>query len=271
MPSVPTRLGEVVYQTEGEGVPVILLHATLHDHHDYDIIATRLAEKYQTIAVDWPWHGESGGLPTVENLSAMALADVLEDIVAALKLPPGFFIGNSVGGFAAARLAIAHPEQVRGLVLVNNGGFVNWPWFARIFSRVLGIPFFARLLLPYLVPAYMVPQTSEDEAISQLVQQRARTRVGAAVAAAIWRSFTDRGHDLRSQGSQIKASTMIIWGSRDPTFQPDVKHTVQECIPGSQLEVFNTGHVVFSSKPDEFLAVVEPFFQSVLESTNSLP
>jgi pimeloyl-ACP methyl ester carboxylesterase len=196
----------------------------------------------------------------------MALADVLEEIVAALKLPPAFFIGNSVGGFAAARLAITHPEQVRGLVLVNNGGFVNWPWFAKVFSRVLGIPFFARLLLPYLVPSYMVSQTPEDKAISQLTQERARTQSGATVAAAIWHSFTDPGHDLRSKGPQIKAPTLIVWGTKDPTFQPDVKHTVQECIPGSKLEVFETGHVVFSSKPDEFLGVVEPFFKSVLES-----
>jgi pimeloyl-ACP methyl ester carboxylesterase len=266
MPSVSTRLGDVVYQTQGEGVPVILLHANLHDHHDFDTIATRLAENYRTIAVDWPWHGESKGLPTTEKLSAPALADVLEEIVAALKLPPAFFIGNSVGGFAAARLAITHPEYVRGLVLVNNGGFASIPWYVRVFCRVLGTPFFTRLLLPYLVPRYMVPQTPLDEVISHLAQERARTQSGAAVAAAIWRSFTDPGHDLRSRGSQIKAPTLIVWGSRDITFPPDVKHTVQECIPGSQLKVFETGHVVFSSKPDEFLSVVEPFFLSVLES-----
>jgi len=111
----------------------------------------------------------------------------------------------------------------------------------------------------------MVPQTPEDEAISQRIQERARTKSGATVAAAIWRSFTDTGHDLRSRGSHIKAPTLIVWGSQDGTCPPDVKHTVQECIPGSQLEVFDAGHVVFSSKPDEFLAVVEPFFQSLIE------
>jgi pimeloyl-ACP methyl ester carboxylesterase len=274
MPSVSTRLGEVVYHTQGEGVPVVLLHATLHDHHDFDSIATRLAKNYQTIAVDWPWHGESKGLTTTENLSAPAFADVLEEIVAALKLPPAFFIGNSVGGFAAARLAITHPEHVRGLVLVNNGGFVNMPFYVRIFCRVLGTPFFNRLLTPYMVPRYMVPKTPEDEAISQHAQERARTQSGAEVAAALWRSFTEPGHDLRSQGSQIKAPTLIVWGSQDVVAPLYVKDTVQECIPGSKVEVFETGHVVFSSKPDEFLGVVEPFFKSILESpetNNSAP
>lgn len=274
MPSVSTRLGEVVYETRGEGVPVILLHANLHDHHDFDTVASRLAENYRTIAVDWPWHGESKGLSTIERLSAMTLADVLEEIVATLNLPPAFFIGNSVGGFAAARMAITDPEQVRGLVLVNNGGFINMSLSVRFICRVLGIPFFTRLLLPYFVPRYMVPQTPADEAISKLVQERVRTRSGAAAAAAIWRSFTDTRYDLRSRGSQIKAPTLIAWGDRDTTFPPDAKYLVQKCIPGSQLKVFDSGHVVFSSKPDEFLGAVEPFFQSVLESPearNSAP
>lgn len=266
MPTVHTRLGDIAYHTRGQGVPVILLHATLHDHHDFDSIATKLAEHYQTVAIDWPWHGESQTVATHEKPSAVALADALEEIVATLKLPSAFFIGNSVGGFAAARLAITHPEYVRGLVLVNTGGFVNWPWYARIFCRVLGIPFFARLLLPLLVPRYMASQTPLDKAISQIAQERARSTSGAAVAAGMWRSFIDPGHDLRSRGAQIQAPTLIAWGSRDLVFPPEVKYTVQQCIPGSQLEVFDTGHVVFSSKPDEFLGVVEPFFGSVLDA-----
>lgn len=245
---------------------MILLHATLHDHHDFDPIATRLAENYHIIAVDWPWHGESKGLATTETLSAMALADVLEEIVTTLKLPPAFLIGNSVGGFAAARLAITHPEHVRGLVLVNNGGFINFPLYARFYCRVVGIPFFARLLLPLQVPRYMAAQTPEDREISQRAKERAQTHSGATTAAAIWRSFTEPGHDLRSRGSQIKAPTLIAWGSQDSTAPADVKHTVQNCIPGSQLKVFNAGHVVFSSKPTEFLRTVEPFFQSALET-----
>jgi len=269
MPFVSTRFGEVFYESQGEGVPVILLHATLHDHHDFDTVATQLAKKYHIIAVDWPWHGKSKGLATTEKLSAMAIADVLEDIVPALKLPPAFFIGNSVGGFAAARLAITHPEYVRGLVLVNNGGFLHLALLGRIICRIFGTPFLARFLMPLWIPQYMVSQTPEDKAIEQRTQERARTQSGAAVVAAIWRSFPDPGHDLRSQGSQIIAPTLITWGSKDIAFGSEAKYTVQKCIPGSQLKVLEAGHVVFSSKPDEFLAAVGPFFQSVLESSKA--
>lgn len=133
---------------------------------------------------------------------------------------------------------------------------------------MLGIPF-AYLLLPHLVPRYVAPQTPEDRAISQLVQERARTQSGAAVAAAIWRSFIAPGHVLRSRGTYIQAPTLNMWGPRDLIFPPEVKHTVQRRISGSQLKVFDAGDVVFSSKPDEFLGVVEPFFQAVLDAQDA--
>ena len=127
MLSVPTRLGEVAYRVNGpgDGPPVVMLHATLHDSRDFDPIANSLSQRYKTILVDWPWHGDSKGLVTTKDLSAPALADALEDFVSALDLPPAFFIGNSVGGYASARLAIMQPQRVRGLVLVNNGGFAR--------------------------------------------------------------------------------------------------------------------------------------------------
>jgi pimeloyl-ACP methyl ester carboxylesterase len=240
-----------------------MLHATLHDHHDFDKIAGLLAPDFQTVAIDWPWHGESTGLRTTERLSAMSLADVLEDVVAALELPPAFFIGNSVGGFAAARFAITNPGHVRGLVLVNSGGFQKWSLTRRLFCRILGMTLVARIAFPLLVPAYMAAQTPEDTAIAIRSQEKARTMAGARVAAALWRSFPDPGHDLCTRAAQIKAPTLIVWGSKDVVFQASGAEDVRSCIPGSRIEMFDAGHVVFSSKPVEFIKVVQPFLQSV--------
>jgi hypothetical protein len=40
-------------------------------------------------------------------------------------------------------------------------------------------------------------------------------------------------------------------------------YATHDAIPGSRLEVLDTGHVVFSSDPHGFLAVAEPFLESV--------
>lgn len=260
--SVSTRAGDVSYTIRGEGRPLLLLHASLHDSHDFDPIVFRLADRFQTISLDWPWHGASRETTTKsQDPGAVLMAEVLEDFVTALDLPPAIIIGNSVGGFAAARLAITHPQRVQSLILVNTGGFPSWNVFNRFFCYCLGVPVVARLVLPYMIPAYMKSQTPSDTAISQKAASQARTWQGASIAAALWRSFLDDRHDLRSDAQAIRAPTLIIWGFKDIVFPVDIAHLVHRSIPGSQLEIFETGHVVFSSKPNEFLDVVNRFLQ----------
>src|ERR1700722_8094834 len=131
MPTIQTRAGRVAYRESGSGSTLLLLHATLHDRHDFDPIVETLAKRYRTIAVDWPGHGESDPIDASIEPSAPLFADVLEDVADGLGLSRAVLIGNSVGGFAAARLAINRPESVAGLVLVNAGGFVPWNPLAR--------------------------------------------------------------------------------------------------------------------------------------------
>ncbi|KAJ5364264.1 uncharacterized protein N7496_009977 [Penicillium cataractarum] len=259
--SVATRAGDVSYTILGEGRPLLMLHASLHDSHDFDPIVFQLADRFQTITLDWPWHGASRETTTKSrDPSAVLMAEVLEDFVTALDLPPAIIIGNSVGGFAAARLAITHPDRVQSLILVNTGGFPLWNVFIRTFCYLLGFPTVSRVALPHMIPAYMKPQTPSDTAILQKAASRARTWEGASVAAAMWRSFLDKRHDLRSEAKAIRVPTLIIWGTKD-IVPVENAHLVQKSIPGSQLELFDAGHVVFSSKPNEFLEVVNKFLE----------
>jgi len=54
----------------------------LHDHRDFDQVAGPLAERYRTIAVDWPGHGRSdlGGRAVDAFLLAVALAELVEGL-----------------------------------------------------------------------------------------------------------------------------------------------------------------------------------------------
>jgi pimeloyl-ACP methyl ester carboxylesterase len=134
----------------------LLLHATLHDSHDFDPIRQPLARHYRTIAVDWPGHGESD--PPDVPAGAPLFADVLEDVVDGLGISRAVLIGNSVGGFAAARLALNRPALVAGLVLVNTGGFVPQNLLSRTACRMLGTPAVFRRLAPVFVRGYMNPR-----------------------------------------------------------------------------------------------------------------
>ena len=254
--TVQTRAGEVAYSDVGDGPVVVLLHATLHDRHDFDAIVPSLRRDHRVIAVDWPGHGDS---PAPDRPpTAASFADALADVVAALDLPPAAFVGNSVGGFAAARLAITEPQRVSRLVLVNTGGFVTNP-AVRLYCRTLGTPAVMKRVLPRFVRSYMKATSDNDHAVQERVLARARTHEGVALTAALWRSFASPDYDLRPNADRIAAPCLIVWGSKDTAAPMLVGRATAAAIPGSRLEALPTGHVVFSSDPDGFLAIAAPF------------
>jgi pimeloyl-ACP methyl ester carboxylesterase len=115
MPFAVTSAGRVFYEERGSGLPVVLLHATLHDHRDFDLVAGPLAERYRTIAVDWPGHGQSdqGG----QAVDAFLLAKVLAELVESLDLPPAVLIGTRSAG-----------SLPPGSPWISRAGWLAWSW-----------------------------------------------------------------------------------------------------------------------------------------------
>ncbi|KAK9365555.1 Alpha/Beta hydrolase protein [Lipomyces kononenkoae] len=116
--------------------------------------------------------------------------------------------------------------------------------------------------MPRLAPRYMRPQTAEDELICRKYIGRAKTKEGGWVNASLFQSFLEPEHDLRSQAKQITVPTLLVWGVRDIIVPLDAGQYAHKLIPGSKLELFETGHVVFSSMPAEFLRVFEHFIEA---------
>ncbi|WP_096505802.1 alpha/beta fold hydrolase [Mycobacteroides stephanolepidis] len=265
MPVVQTRVGPIAYDDHGSGAVVVLLHATLHDRHDFGTIAPKLASRHRVIAIDWPAHGESPDLAPSLAPGAALFADVLQDLVEALDLPPAVFVGNSVGGFCAARLAITHPHRVAGLVLVNGSGFLSSA-VTRTYCRVLGTPAVMRPLLPRLARSYMRAASANDRAILDRVLARADTDEGVKTVTAVWRSFAAPEHNLLARADRITAPTLIVWGSKDTAIPLRYGRATHRAIPGSRLELLPTGHLPFSSDPAGFLTIVDPFLAAVLST-----
>jgi pimeloyl-ACP methyl ester carboxylesterase len=257
MATMHTSLGTVSYAEEGSGPPVVLLHGALHDRSDFAPIAEPLAKGRRVFALDWPGHGESP-LPAAP-LRAVEFGDLLVEFTDRLDLTNAVIIGNSVGGYAACRLALERPERVAGVVLVNTGGFTPHSAVTRFFCAVMGRPAVIKAVFPIFVRAYMRPKNSRDKAVVHRVVARAGTDDGARTAAALWKSFTEPGHDLRSQATQIGAPVMITWGAKDFTAPARWGKAVQAAIPGSSFAALPTGHVVFSSEPAAWLEIVLPF------------
>jgi pimeloyl-ACP methyl ester carboxylesterase len=190
------------------------------------------------------------------------MGDLVVELADRLDLTNLVVVGNSVGGYAACRLALERPQRIAGLVLVNTGGFTPHGVFTRLVCAIMGRPGVVKAVVPWSVHAYMRAKTPADKAIAKRAVARARTPEGARTAAALWKSFAEREHDLRARAAQITAPVLITWGVKDLTSPKRWGKVVAAAIPGSRFTTLPAGHVPFSSEPVAWLETVLPFVDS---------
>jgi pimeloyl-ACP methyl ester carboxylesterase len=264
MTYLQTSTGPVAYDEQGEGRPVVLLASGAHDRHDYDELRALLGAGYRSISLDWPAHGES---PAGEGpATAMRFADIAEQLVEELTPSGALLIGNSVGGFAAARLAIRRPELVKGLVIVDGGGFAGRPLHVRAFCSLMSRPWFLRLIYPSFSARYMRARTATDVRARDTGVATTREDPGLRAVSELWRSFGSPEHDLRRDAHSIRAPTLLVWGRRDPVIPLRIARRAAAAIEGARLIVLDTGHVPHTTDPRGFAAELLPFADAVFAS-----
>ena len=107
----------ISYVREGEGLPVILLHAGIADNRMWEPQIRAFSKHFDVIAPDMRGFGHSE-LPPAPWLP---MADVL-GLIEQLHLKPAHLIGCSIGGGVAIDFALEHGERISKLVLVGPGG-----------------------------------------------------------------------------------------------------------------------------------------------------
>lgn len=267
MTYLETSSGPVAYDEYGEGQPIVLLPSGAHDRHDYDELRALLATGFRSISLDWPGHGDS---PAGEGAAtAMRFADIAEELVERLAPEGALVLGNSVGGFAAARLAIRRPELVKGLVIVDGGGFAGRPPHVRAFCSLMSRPWFLRRIYPSFSARYMRVCTAADRRARDTGVATTREDPGLRAVSELWRSFASREHDLRSEARSINAPTLLIWGRHDPVIPLKIGRRAAGAIDGAQLVVLDTGHVPHTSDPGGFPDHLLPFADAVFAGAAS--
>jgi pimeloyl-ACP methyl ester carboxylesterase len=255
-----TSAGSIAYDSRGSGDPIVLLPSGGHDHHDYDEIRELLPGRFRSISIDWPGHGPSpaGTAPTTE----LRLTQIVEELLDSLTPAGAVLAGNSVGGNVAARLAIRRPDLVKGLMIIDGGGFEGSSLSGRVFCALMSRRGFARRIYPLFSRAYMRPRTAADRRARAGAIATARTTPGLAAVTQIWHSFSFPEHDLRAQAGRITAPAVVIWGRHDPVLPLRAGETAQELIPGSRLVVIESGHLPHTTNPAAVAAELTPLANS---------
>lgn len=104
----------------GAGEPVVLLHGLSGHAESWAKNILPLAERFRVLAVDMIGHGLTDKPDRPYLLPAFV--EHLRDLMRAAGASSAHLVGQSLGGWAAAWLALEHPEEVRTLTLVTSAG-----------------------------------------------------------------------------------------------------------------------------------------------------
>jgi pimeloyl-ACP methyl ester carboxylesterase/uncharacterized cupin superfamily protein len=243
----------VTFAESGTGQPVLLLHGGAGPT-SVAAFARLLSDAGYHVVV--PVHPGFDGTPRPADLSSIArLAAVYAELLHELDLADVCIIGNSIGGWIAAELALAESgtagSRVSSAVLVDAAGLqldtAPVPdFFSLTLDQVAELSYFDPAAFR-IDPTALPPERAAAIALNRAALQ---TYAGTAMA--------DPG--LRERLSGITLPVIVIWGAADRMIPIEHGHGYVDAIHGAQFRMIShAGHLPQLEAPVELLAVVRDF------------
>lgn len=251
--------------------PVLLVHGIGRSLEDWDELTERLSDSYRVIRLDTPGFGFSDPLPgTVDHLSlGQGIAPVLDALG---ETRPVHAIGNSLGGSTIMEFAVAHPDRVRSLTLVNSAGFGDT---VTPLLRMLAIPVLGWLMTrrttrssarmlenAIFVDRSLVTQKRIDHAIRVGNRRGNGTFMYRMVRALGTRRGVRPEWRARLLAAVVQRvrPVLVIWGDRDLILPASHMETALKTFPHASSHLFrNIGHMPQIETPDETARVIREF------------
>jgi 2-hydroxy-6-oxonona-2,4-dienedioate hydrolase len=183
----------------------------------------------------------------------------LRDVLDALGVEKAHISGESLGGWVAARFAATYPERVDRLVLNTAGGMIADP---RVMERLKTLSLNAvrspdreatrkRLEFLMLDPSVV----TEDLVESRFACFRRPGMVQAMERIMCLQDMEVRQRNLLTPDElrRIKAQTLVLWTTHDPTASVEVGKRLSDLVAGSQFVVMeDCGHWPQYEDPETF-------------------
>jgi pimeloyl-ACP methyl ester carboxylesterase len=267
----PVNTIELGGEESKTGQPLVFVHGLSGCWANWLEQLPVLAAEHRVITLDLPGFGHSP-MPAGE-ISISAYARLLERLLGELHLDAATVVGNSMGGFIGAELAIAFPQRVERLVLVSAAGISTH----RDARAVGAVPALRRLEL--VLASGTAWMASKSDTVARRPRLRDATlnvavrhpsRLPAPLAAEQLRGAGKPGfipalqatldYEVQDRLGEIACPTLIVWGDRDRLISVRDADVFARLIPNSRKVVFeDTGHMAMLERPAAFNALLKEF------------
>jgi pimeloyl-ACP methyl ester carboxylesterase len=268
------------YTDRGRGQPILLIHGNAVSGEDYDTsgLAARLLERHRVIIIDRPGFGHSER-PRGRLWTAMEQASLLHQAMRQLGVERPIVVGHSWGAIVALSLAVRHPTETAGLVLLS--GYYHWTLRPDVLLVVPGAvpvlgdllrytisPWLGRLLMPLLKRGMFspapIPERFRAEYSDAMALRPSQIRATSGDGALM----IPGALQLRGDFAALPMPVAIMAGEGDKVVFAKRARQLHAEVPGSTLEVLpGVGHMVHHSAPNEVAAAVERVAAAALPGT----
>lgn len=255
------RIAGTTYEVQGEGPSVLLVHGLGLNRRMWDWYVDAFAGAgYRAVTYDLLGHGESdkpAGAYRMEQFT-----DQIEELCAHLGLGPVAIAGFSLGGMINRAMALARPDRVKALAIVNSYHDRTEAQRQAVLERVAQ----AQTAGPGATVAAALERwfTADFAEAHPDVLQQVHDWVVANdpdVYPHVYRLMATCDADYVSCISGIACPTLIIASEEDPGNTPAMAHAMGSRIPGARVEVVpGLRHMGLAERPEHYFGLIEPFF-----------
>jgi pimeloyl-ACP methyl ester carboxylesterase len=255
----------------GDGPAIVFVHGLSGSWPNWLEQLPAFAQDHRVIAMDLPGFGHSP-MPQ-EQITISAYGRTLDGLLETLGVDAATLVGNSMGGFVSAELAIAYPRRVERLVLVSAAGISTYrhrdveriePYLRRVAPMVAAYTGWTaarsdwvarRRGLRNLTLGFVVRHPSRLPAALAAEQLRGAGKPGFMQAL---RANID--YPVKERLPEIACPTLIVWGDEDKVIPVGDASVFEELIPNSRKVIFEeTGHMAMLERPVAFNELLSEF------------
>src|SRR3984893_13704729 len=246
---------------------VVLIHGYTDNARDWVPMLPYLSKRYRLILVDIRGHGQSSKPECC--YTRLDFAYDIKLLLDALGVPKADIVGHSLGSIIAQTFAEYWPERTAHVVLISSTGGsppdrpkqpLQFDFAAEI--RKLKEPIEADS--PFMIAWWDSPTPVDPDFI------RRQRRDAAGIPLRVWLAVLDQAlpanniyADLQSTLPRLKAPTLLIWGSKDPIMEEDVRQSLRDALPNAKVKTFDgLGHNPFWEDPRGVAEVINAFLST---------
>jgi pimeloyl-ACP methyl ester carboxylesterase len=253
---------------ERSGPPVVLIHGYTDNARDWVPMLPYLSKRHRLILVDIRGHGQSSKPECC--YTRLDFAYDIKLLLDALGVQKADIVGHSLGSIIAQTFAEFWPERTAHVVLISSTGGSppdrpkkppQFDFAAEI--RQLKEPIEADS--PFMIAWWDSPTPVDPDFI------RRQRKDAAGIPLRVWLAVLDQAlptnlfGDLQSTLPRLKAPALLIWGSKDPIMEEDMRQSLRSALPAAKVKIFDgLGHNPFWEDPRGVAEVVNAFLNTPL-------